>query len=42
MGSEMCIRDRYKLDKILAGEAIDEVIDALASEDQAARLAEGM
>ena len=32
----------YKLDKILAGEAIDEVIDALASEDQAARLAEGM
>ena len=32
----------YKLDKILAGEAIDEVIDALASEDQAARLADGM
>ena len=32
----------YKLEKILAGEAIDEVIDALASEDQAARLAEGM
>ena len=32
----------YKLDKILASEAIDEVIDALASEDQAARLAEGM
>ena len=32
----------YKLDKVLAGEAIDEVIDALASEDQAARLAEGM
>ena len=32
----------YKLDKILAGEAIDDVIDALANEDQAARLAEGM
>ena len=32
----------YKLDKILAGEAIDEVVDALAAEDQAARLAEGM
>mgnify|MGYP000061072867 CR=1 FL=1 len=32
----------YKLDKILAGEAIDEVIDSLASEDQAARLADGM
>ncbi|MGC6516625.1 MAG: peptide chain release factor 1 [Candidatus Puniceispirillaceae bacterium] len=32
----------YKLDKILAGEAIDEVIDALSAEDQAARLAEGM
>jgi peptide chain release factor 1 len=31
----------YKLDKVLAGEAIDEVIDALASEDQAARLADG-
>jgi len=32
----------YKLDKILAGEAIDDVIDALSAEDQAARLAEGM
>ena len=31
----------YKLDKILAGEALEEVIDALAAEDQAARLAEG-
>ena len=31
----------YKLDKILAGEALDELVDALASEDQAARLAEG-
>ena len=31
----------YKLDKVLAGEAIDEVIDALASEDQSARLADG-
>ena len=31
----------YKLDKILAGEALDEVIDALLAEDQAARLAEG-
>ena len=31
----------YKLDKMLAGEAIDEVIEALASNDQAARLADG-
>ncbi len=31
----------YKLDKILAGEALEEVVDALAAEDQAARLAEG-
>ena len=31
----------YKLDKVLAGEALEEVIDALAAEDQAARLAEG-
>jgi peptide chain release factor 1 len=31
----------YKLDKILAGEALDEVVGALAAEDQAARLAEG-
>ena len=30
----------HKLDKILAGEALDEVIDALITEDQAARLAE--
>ena len=30
----------YKLDKVLAGEALDEVIDALISEDQAALLAE--
>ena len=31
----------YKLEKILAGESLKEVIDALAAEDQAARLAEG-
>jgi peptide chain release factor 1 len=30
----------YKLDKVLNGEALDEVIDALTAEDQAARLAE--
>jgi peptide chain release factor 1 len=30
----------YKLDQILAGEALDEVIDALIAEDEAARLAE--
>jgi peptide chain release factor 1 len=30
----------YKLDKVLAGEALDEVIEALIAEDQAARLAE--
>jgi peptide chain release factor 1 len=30
----------YKLDKVLEGEALDEVIDALTSEDEAARLAE--
>ena len=29
----------YKLDQILSGEALDEVIDALVSEDQAQRLA---
>ena len=29
----------YKLDRVVAGEALDEVIDALISEDQAARLA---
>ena len=31
----------YKLDRVIAGEALDEVIDALVSEDQARRLAEG-
>lgn len=31
----------YKLDKVIAGEALDEVVDALVSEDQAQRLAEG-
>ena len=31
----------YKLDRVMAGEALDEVIDALVSEDQAQRLAEG-
>ena len=31
----------YKLDRVMAGEALDEVIDALVSEDQARRLAEG-
>ena len=31
----------YKLDKILAGEALEEMVDAMAAEDQAARLAEG-
>jgi peptide chain release factor 1 len=30
----------YKLDKMLAGEALDEVIDSLTAEDEAARLAE--
>jgi peptide chain release factor 1 len=30
----------YKLDRVLAGEALDEVIEALIAEDQAARLAE--
>jgi len=30
----------HKLDKVLTGEALDEVIDALVMEDQAARLAE--
>ncbi len=29
----------YKIDKVLAGEALDELIDALVSEDRAARLA---
>ena len=31
----------YKLDRVMSGEALDEVIDALVSEDQAQRLAEG-
>lgn len=31
----------YKLDKILAGEGLEEIVDALTAEDQAARLAEG-
>ncbi len=29
----------YKLDKVLAGEALDELVDALTAEDEAARLA---
>ena len=29
----------YKIDKIISGEALDEIIDALTAEDQAARLA---
>ena len=29
----------YKLDKVLTGEALDEIVDALIAEDQAARLA---
>jgi peptide chain release factor 1 len=32
----------YKLDQVLAGEALDEVIDALIAEDEAARLAEAV
>ena len=31
----------YKLEKVVAGEALDEVIEALVAEDQAQRLAEG-
>ena len=31
----------YKLDRVIVGEALEEVIDALVSEDQARRLAEG-
>ena len=31
----------YKLDRVMTGEALDEVIDALVSEDQAQRLADG-
>ncbi|MGH7091440.1 MAG: peptide chain release factor-like protein, partial [Stellaceae bacterium] len=30
----------YKLDKVMSGEALDEIIDALIADDQAARLAE--
>jgi peptide chain release factor 1 len=30
----------YKIDKVMSGEALDEIIDALIAEDQAARLAE--
>jgi peptide chain release factor 1 len=32
----------YKLDQILSGEALDEVVDALIAEDEAARLAEAL
>jgi len=32
----------YKLDRVMTGESLDEVIDALVSEDQAQRLAEGI
>ena len=32
----------YKLDKVIAGESLDEVVDALVAEDQAKRLAEGV
>ena len=32
----------YKLDRVMAGESLDEVIDALVSEDQAQRLVEGI
>ena len=31
----------YKLDKVVAGEALDEVVEALVAEDQVQRLAEG-
>ena len=30
----------HKLDKVLAGEALDEVVDALTADDQAGRLAD--
>ena len=30
----------YKIDKVMSGEALDEFIEALLAEDQAARLAE--
>ena len=29
----------YKIDKVMSGEALDEIIDAILAEDQAARLA---
>ena len=32
----------YKLDQILSGEALDEVVDALIAEDEASRLAEAI
>jgi peptide chain release factor 1 len=32
----------YKLDQILSGEALDEVVDALIAEDEASRLAEAV
>ena len=32
----------YKLDRVITGEALDEVVDALLSEDQSRRLAEGV
>ncbi|HEX4505788.1 MAG TPA: peptide chain release factor 1, partial [Alphaproteobacteria bacterium] len=30
----------YKIDKVMTGEALDEVVDALTAQDQAERLAE--
>ncbi len=30
----------YKIEKVMAGEALDELIDALTAEDEAARLSE--
>ncbi len=30
----------YKIDKVMAGEALDELVEALIAEDEAARLAE--
>jgi peptide chain release factor 1 len=29
----------YKIDKVISGEALDEIIDAIVAEDQAAKLA---
>lgn len=29
----------YKIDRVLSGEALDEIIDAILAEDQAAKLA---